>query len=112
MKEYALLFRQPKYDYRDVPAETMKALSQQWQDWVEGIVSQGKFSSHGLRLAPEGKVLASGGLVTDGPFVEIKEALLSFIVVQAEDLDDAVTLAHGCPAIDQGGCVEVRPVFG
>lgn len=112
MKEFTLLFRQPKYDYRDASPEIMKEIGKKWQDWIEGIVSQGKLSSQGIRLASEGKVLRSGGLVTDGPFVEIKETLLSFIVVQAEDLDDAVTLAHGCPAIDQDGSVEVRPVFG
>ena len=59
----------------------------------------------------EGKVLRAGGVITDGPFVEIKERLGSFIVVKAENIDDAITLAHGCPAIDAGGSVEVRPLF-
>ena len=59
----------------------------------------------------EGKVLKAGGVVTDGPFVEIREMLGSFIVVKADNLDEATTLAHGCPAIDQGGSVEIRPIF-
>jgi hypothetical protein len=56
-------------------------------------------------------VLRTGGLVTDGPFVEIREILGSFVVVRAESLDDAITLAHGCPVLERGGSVEVRPVF-
>jgi hypothetical protein len=112
MEEFALLFRQPDYDHRNLPAETLRELGEKWQQWIADITSQGRFVPGGLRLAPEGKVLSAGGVITDGPFVEIKEALLSFIVVKAEDLDDAVTLAHGCPAIDQGGSVEVRPLFG
>ena len=79
---------------------------------AEGIVSQGKMVSNGTRLAMEGKVLKSGGVVTDGPFVEIREMLLSFIVIKAESLEEATTLAHGCPVLDVNGSVEIRPVYG
>lgn len=110
MKEFALLFRQPKYDYSNASAEVIQALSKKWQDWVGGIAAQGKLSSHGPRLAAEGKVLKAGGVITDGPFVEIKETLGSLIIVNAADIEEATTLAHGCPAIDEGGSVEIRPV--
>lgn len=112
MKEFLLLFRQPSYDYRDSSPEKMKELGKKWHAWVEGIAAQDKFVSNGLRLSMEGKVLRPGGVVTDGPFVEIKEKLGSYIIVKAADIDDAVTLAHGCPAIDEGGSVEIRPVYG
>jgi len=55
--------------------------------------------------------LRKGGVITDGPFVEIRERLGSFATVRAENLEEAVTLAHGCPALDADGSVEVRPVF-
>ena len=74
--------------------------------------SHRKFINNGQRLSQEGKVLKSGGVITDGPFVETREILGSFIVVKAENIDEATTLAHGCPAIDEGGSVEIRPVFG
>jgi hypothetical protein len=111
MKEFALLFRQPDYDYSKASPGKMKELAKKWQDWVGGIVAQGKMGSNGFRLSLEGKVLKAGGVVTDGPFVEIREMLGSFIVVKADDLEEAVTLAHGCPAIDENGSVEVRPLF-
>jgi hypothetical protein len=111
MKEFVLLFRQPSYDYRNIDPNKMKELGKKWQEWVSGIVSQDKLSSNGIRLSMEGKVLKPGGVITDGPFVEIKEKLGSFIVVKAESLEEATTLAHGCPAIDEGGSVEIRPVF-
>jgi hypothetical protein len=60
----------------------------------------------------EGKVLKPGGVITDGPFVEIRERLGSFIIVKADNLEDAATLAHGCPALDANGSVEIRPVMG
>jgi len=112
MKEFMLLFRQPSYDYSNTPQEEMQALAKKWQDWVGGIAAQGKLASQGPRLALEGKVLKAGGVVTDGPFVEIRERLGSFILVKADNLEDATTLAHGCPALDAGGSVEIRPIFG
>jgi hypothetical protein len=48
--------------------------------------------------------------VTDGPFVETKEALNGIYVVEARDLDHAVEIAKLCPAPAPGGGVEVRPV--
>jgi hypothetical protein len=47
--------------------------------------------------------------VTDGPFVETKEALGGFYVIEADDLDDAIAVARDVPA-PHGG-VEVRPVM-
>jgi hypothetical protein len=111
MKEFALLFRQPSYDYSQVSPATMQELTKKWKDWAAGIAAQGKMVSNGVRLATEGKVLKAGGVVTDGPFVEIRERLGSFLIVKAESLEDAITLAHGCPVLDFNGSVEVRPIF-
>lgn len=107
-----LLFRQPSYDYSSASPKEMEVLTKKWKDWVGGIASQGKLASNGTRLGLEGKVLKAGNVVTDGPFVEIRERLGSFLIVKAENLDEATTLAHGCPALDAGGSVEVRPIFG
>ena len=49
-------------------------------------------------------------LVTDGPFVEMKEALNGYLVFEAEDLDAAIELAARIPAARLGGAIEVRPV--
>jgi|SRR3954453_8161248 len=49
------------------------------------------------------------GVVTDGPFVETKEALGGFYVVEADDLDQALAIAKDVPA--PFGGVEVRPVM-
>jgi hypothetical protein len=52
----------------------------------------------------------SGGFaVTDGPFVETKEALGGFYIIEAADLDEAIALAKKVPA--PFGGVEVRPVM-
>jgi hypothetical protein len=49
-------------------------------------------------------------LVTDGPFVGIKEAIGGFFVLEADDLDAAIEVASRVPAARLGGAIEVRPV--
>ncbi len=49
-------------------------------------------------------------LTTDGPFVEMKEALGGYLFFEAEDLDAAIELAARIPAARMGGAIEVRPV--
>ena len=49
-------------------------------------------------------------LVTDGPFVAVKEALGGWLFFEADDLDAAIELASRIPAARMGGAVEVRPI--
>jgi hypothetical protein len=49
-------------------------------------------------------------LVTDGPFVEMKEALGGYLFYEADDLDAAIELAARIPAARHGGAIEVRPL--
>jgi hypothetical protein len=49
-------------------------------------------------------------LVTDGPFVAVKEALGGYLFFEADDLDAAIELASRIPAARMGGAVEIRPV--
>jgi hypothetical protein len=71
--------------------------------------------------AAGGKVIASRALqptktattirdnvVAEGPYVETKEAFCGYYLIEANDLDQAVAIAKGCPA--RFGGVEVRPV--
>jgi len=49
-------------------------------------------------------------LVTDGPFVEIKESIGGYLTFEADDLDAAIEVASRIPAARMGGAVEVRPI--
>jgi hypothetical protein len=49
-------------------------------------------------------------LLTDGPFVEAKEHLGGYYLVEADDLDEVLELAARIPAARMGGVIEVRPV--
>lgn len=110
MADFALLFRQPSSNSSQSSQEEIQNLTKKWHDWIGGIAAQGKLVSVGPRLTTEGKVLKPGGVITDGPFVEIRERLGGLIVIKADTLDEATTLAHGCPTLGLNGSVEVRPL--
>ncbi|PTR01676.1 hypothetical protein C8P68_101914 [Mucilaginibacter yixingensis] len=110
MKEFLLVFRA---DYKAMPQlspEEMQANTQKWMNWVAGIAAKGNLADRGNRLVPEGKVISGNGVVSDGPYTEIKEAILGYTMVKAETLDEAVALADGCPILFIGGTVEVREI--
>ena len=49
-------------------------------------------------------------LLTDGPFIESKEYLAGLVMVDAENLDEALAVARDLQETRSGGAIEVRPV--
>jgi hypothetical protein len=64
----------------------------------------------GADTATTVRVQSGETLTTDGPFVETKEELGGYYLIEADDLDEAVAFAARIPAARFGGAVEVRPV--
>lgn len=111
MKEFVLLFRRPDLKEADLDSEKIKAYRQKWNDWLNEFPDEVKLSSIGFGLSEDGKILKPSGVITDGPFVELKEKLGGVAVIKTETLDEAITLAHGCPVLEIGGSVEIREAF-
>jgi len=61
-------------------------------------------------LATTVRVRDGKTLTTDGPFVEIKEAVGGYCFFETDDLDSAIELAAIIPAASMGGAVEIRPL--
>jgi len=110
MQEFMMIFRMaPMGEFQPTPEQIQESIKQ-WQDWIGGIAAQGKFVSTN-QLGFQGKTLKSDGVVTDGPYAEVKEIVGGNIVVKAADLDEALKLAEGCPILYIGGHVEVRDIM-
>lgn len=84
---------------------------EKYMAWAEALRQSGHYKA-GEPLEEEGKLLAGqhGGIVTDGPFAESKEAIGGYFMITASSLDEAVHIAKGCPIFDNAGTVEVRPI--
>jgi hypothetical protein len=50
-------------------------------------------------------------LLTDGPFVDSKDFLGGFIIVEAENLDGALAVAGELQEVRGAGAIEIRPVL-
>jgi hypothetical protein len=81
-------------------------------EWVDELDARGA-RLHGDQLRPPGDaktVRVRGGsvMVTDGPFVETKEQMGGYDVIEAADVDEAIEIASKHP-VARFGMIEVRP---
>ena|SRR5437870_2373535 len=108
--EYLLLFRGTHWD-KGLSLEQIQQVMSQWTAWFERLTQQGKAKA-GQPLAHEGKIVSGkqGRTVVDGPFAESKEAIAGYILLQVDDLSEALEITKECPALEYGVTVEVRPV--
>ena len=108
MKQFLVIFRG---EYSNVPREdpeAFKIIAKKWQDWINKLSAEGKWVAAGTQLNPDGKVIKPGGLVTDGPYTETKEVLMSYCTIQADSIEEAVKLSKDCPHLNIGGNIEIR----
>lgn len=109
MKEFTMIFRSNLTE-RPSP-EQMQKMMDEWRDWMAGMAARDQLANQGNRLSLEGKTIQPGNIVTDGPYVELKEAISGYTVLKARSLDEAVEIAKGCPILRVGGSVEVKEVI-
>ena len=104
--------------YSDAATTTFERLSENEQQAVLGeylAIRQSPGVIGGEQLQPVEtattvRVDEGETLLIDGPFVDAKEHLGGFILVEAGDLDAALEIAGRVPAARMGGAVEVRPL--
>ena len=114
MSEFVFLFRIGEAEHRDAMGTPERAQQsmQGWMVWMRELEAQGHLKDPGQPLERAGKVVrGQQKMVTDGPYVEAKDLVAGFIVVEARDLAQSVELSTGCPIFEGGGSVEVRPVM-
>jgi hypothetical protein len=106
MAKFLFIYRESKENRAKPSPEEMQALQQAWYAWMQKYSSAIVPGGDGLKHS--GRVLKSG-LVTDGPYVEAKEIIVSFAIMQAENYDAAVAVARECPP---GHTIEIREFAG
>jgi len=106
-----LLFRGPHWD-RGLSAGELQEAMDKIMAWFGGLSERGKVKA-GPPLGSQGRTIsgANGRFVMDGPFAESKEAVGGYLVLQAEDLNEAVEIAQSAPALQYGVTIEVRPIL-
>jgi len=112
MAKYMLILGGADLDKRSGNAALMPVMLERYMTWVRSLREAGRFvDSYKLHDQTGARLSVRGGEVVDGPFLETKEAVGGFILVDAPSLDEARRLARTCPVLDlQNGWVEVRMV--
>lgn len=110
MTEFMMLFRHAPNPSVQMTQEQQQANIRLWQDWIGSIAAQGKFGGTS-QLGKNAKTLKPNNVVTDGPYAEVKEIIGGYLIVKTDTLDEAITLAQGCPILNMGGHVEVRDII-
>lgn len=108
MTEFTFLFRG-----RDTSAspEQMQKHMEKWMVWFKELGAQGRLKDPGRPLEASGKVVSgTAKMIKDGPYAEAKDVVGGYVVIEANDLSEAAELARGCPILEAGGSVEIRPV--
>ena len=110
MSRYLILIYEDEASYATATPEVMGEIMQEHDRFSAGVEQLGAKLLGGEALEPTPTATSvRDSDVTDGPFVETKEALGGYYVVDAPDLDTALAVARTVPA--RFGGVEVRPVM-
>jgi len=113
MKYLCLIYENEK-EWEKLPPAESEAIMNEYFAFTNDIQASGKLLG-GEALQPTTtattvKVRNGKVSTTDGPFVETKEQLGGFYLIEANDLNEAIKIAARIPSARFGG-VEVRPVM-
>ena len=114
MSQFLYLYRMTATDRQEAMGTPERAQQsmQRWMTWMQDLDAKGHLKDRGQPLETTGKVVrGQSKTVTDGPYTEAKDLVGGFTIVEARDINQAAELSRGCPILDGGGSVEVRPVM-
>jgi hypothetical protein len=113
MRYLCLIYENEKAFETLPPAETEAIMGEYFQ-FTDDIRKNGKYvAAEALQpTASATTVRVRNGKVstTDGPFMETKEQLGGFYLIEATDLNDAIQVASRIPSARHGS-IEIRPVM-
>jgi hypothetical protein len=110
MSEFLFLFRGSNRLARS-PEELQQSM-QKWVAWFKELNEKGAVKDPGNPLDASGKVVRGTSKdVHDGPYAEAKDLVNGYVLIEAATIGKAVELSKGCPVLEDGGSVEVRPIL-
>lgn len=111
--EYVLLIYQSDAEWGKLSERERAAIYPEYGQFSRSIRESGHFRAgnqlKAVSSATTVRVRDGKKLVTDGPFAETKELLVGYFVIEAKDLDEAISIAARIPS-SRFGAVEVRPI--
>lgn len=111
MKQFLLLLHEDIEKMSKLSSKEMEELANAHMDWANTLVEAGYFIA-GDGLHEKGVfITGKDAVVKDGPYLESKEIIGGYYLLQAADLETIVELAKGCPTHLYGGTTEIRSIM-
>ncbi|WP_143305089.1 YciI family protein [Chitinophaga vietnamensis] len=108
MKEFVLIFRSS----HDPHAQPSPAQLQERMNWMAGIAARNQLADKGKRLsAADASTIKPGNVVAAGPYTANGEFVAGYMIIKAEDMEAAISIAQSNPILQLGGNIEVRAVL-
>ena len=111
MEKFLLLVREDINMLKQMGNEGRYKNMRDMMKWVESLAESGNYSG-GEPLELEGRYVRGNDILSDGPFIETKEGISGYIFIQAENMEQAASIAQTCPLVMENRMIlEVRPVM-
>lgn len=95
---------------RDGEAERFRRM-RVMSTWAESLQESVNFLG-GEPLDMTRRLVTRDQVISDGPFIEAKEGISGYIMINAENIEQAAAIAQGCPLVQQGFLIiEVGPIL-
>ncbi|WP_328992286.1 YciI family protein [Kribbella sp. NBC_01245] len=112
MAQYMFMLFDSEEWYDQITPEQWESTMKLHNDFSAAVEAAGASITGGAALERSSTATTvrqpdGNALVTDGPFIETKEALGGFYLIECRDMEQALELAKLCPS----GNIEVRPVM-
>ena len=111
---YVLLIYQNEAEHAHLSQEELGAEYGAYKAFIEEVQHRGLLQSteaiQPIHTATTVRVHGGKTVITDGPFAETKEHLRGYVLLNCQDLDEALALAPRIPAASYGS-IEIRPVM-
>ena len=110
MKKFLLLIREDIDRLSQMSEEEMQQDIAEMNSWVEELIKFDSFIA-GEPLENESRMVGKE-VATDGPFIDSKEGISGYMMIQAEDIEQAAAIAEQCPHVVQAKIsIEVRQIM-
>lgn len=113
MAQFILILQEDPAEWADLSAEEMQAIIEEYRAWTTKLEAKGLWVG-GNKLKDEGGLQIIGGdaeaRVVDGPYTESKEVIGGYILIEADDYDQATAIAKDCPHLKYGLRIDLREI--
>lgn len=111
MKNFLLLLHEDMEQMQELSPKEMEALIGAHMAWAKKLAEEGYLVA-GDGLEETGiQIKGKDCVIKDGPYLESKEMIGGYYLLQAENMEGIIAIAKECPCHLWGGTTEIRPIL-